>query len=292
MTGSVAVMIIIGIILILASFFVSEKLTKKEDVFNVDLLTVDDNYEFSERELRVIRRKIEDVIAEQAKDILYETNDSLSNMANEKTMALGDYAVAVCDEIEKNHKEVMFLYSMLEDKQKEIMKTVKTVDETSKNLKEMISELKKERRLDETLKEPMPKMSAIDQLTNLTRMKKEAEQLQLTGNVQAAEEVPEETKPAVPDRQAESVKVQEYTEEIEESETESKDTESEDIFAEMDETELDFEDELEEEFQENENSNDIILEMYKNGNSIIDIAKQLGLGVGEVKLVIDLYRGE
>ncbi|MDE6761095.1 MAG: hypothetical protein K2J90_10535 [Lachnospiraceae bacterium] len=292
MTGSVAVMIIIGIILILASFFVSEKLTKKEDVFNVDLLTVDDNYEFSERELRVIRRKIEDVIAEQAKDILYETNDSLSNMANEKTMALGDYAVAVCDEIEKNHKEVMFLYSMLEDKQKEIMKTVKTVDETSKNLKEMISELKKERRLDETLKEPMPKMSAIDQLTNLTRMKKEAEQLQLTGNVQAAEEVPEETKPAVPDRQAESVKVQEYTEEIEEQETESKDTESEDIFAEMDETELDFEDELEEEFQENENSNDIILEMYKNGNSIIDIAKQLGLGVGEVKLVIDLYRGE
>ena len=103
MTGSVAVMIIIGIILILASFFVSEKLTKKEDVFNVDLLTVDDNYEFSERELRVIRRKIEDVIAQQAKDILYETNDSLSNMANEKTMALGDYAVAVCDEIEKNH---------------------------------------------------------------------------------------------------------------------------------------------------------------------------------------------
>lgn len=285
-------MIIIGIILILASFFVSEKLTKKEDVFNVDLLTVDDNYEFSERELRVIRRKIEDVIAQQAKDILYETNDSLSNMANEKTMALGDYAVAVCDEIEKNHKEVMFLYSMLEDKQKEIMKTVKTVDETSKNLKEMISELKKERRLDETLKEPMPKMSAIDQLTNLTRMKKEAEQLQLAGNVQAAEEVPEETKPAIPDRQTESVKVQEYTEEIEEQETESKDMESEDIFAEMDETELDFEDELEEEFQENENSNDIILEMYRNGNSIIDIAKQLGLGVGEVKLVIDLYRGE
>ena len=292
MTGSVAVMIIIGIILILASFFVSEKLTRKEDVFNVDLLTVDDNYEFSERELRVIRRKIEDVIAEQAKDILYETNDSLSNMANEKTMALGDYAVAVCDEIEKNHKEVMFLYSMLEDKQKEIMNTVKTVDETSRNLKEMISELKKERRLDETLKEPMPKMSAIDQLTNLTRMKKEAEQLQMTGNVQVAEEIPEEEKPEVPVRQTASAKVQEYAEVIEEPETESTDMESEDIFAEVDQTELDFEDELEEEFQENENSNDIILEMYKNGNSIIDIAKQLGLGVGEVKLVIDLYRGE
>ena len=46
------------------------------------------------------------------------------------------------------------------------------------------------------------------------------------------------------------------------------------------------------ESEENENSNDIILELYQKGESIIEIAKQLGLGVEEVKLVIDLYRGE
>ena len=79
MTVSVVVMIIIGLILSIASFFISEKITKKEDSFNVDLLTVDENYEFSERELRIIRRKIEDVIANQAKDILYETNESISS---------------------------------------------------------------------------------------------------------------------------------------------------------------------------------------------------------------------
>ena len=49
---------------------------------------------------------------------------------------------------------------------------------------------------------------------------------------------------------------------------------------------------MDEEFEANSNSNEIILEMHRNGNSIIDIAKQLGLGVGEVKLVIDLYQGE
>jgi hypothetical protein len=32
--------------------------------------------------------------------------------------------------------------------------------------------------------------------------------------------------------------------------------------------------------------------MYRNGDNIITIAKELGLGVGEVKLVIDLYQGE
>ena len=105
MTPTIVVMIVIGLVFIIASFFVSEKLSKKVTDANIDLLTVKDDYEFSDRELQIIKRKIEDVIAKQAKDILYETNDSLSTMANEKTMALGDYAVTVCDEIEKNHKK-------------------------------------------------------------------------------------------------------------------------------------------------------------------------------------------
>ena len=37
---------------------------------------------------------------------------------------------------------------------------------------------------------------------------------------------------------------------------------------------------------------DVILEMHKSGLSILEIAKHLGLGVGEVKLVVDLYQGE
>lgn len=39
------------------------------------------------------------------------------------------------------------------------------------------------------------------------------------------------------------------------------------------------------------NQNDEILELHRNGRSDVAIARQLGLGVGEVKLVIDLYRG-
>lgn len=38
------------------------------------------------------------------------------------------------------------------------------------------------------------------------------------------------------------------------------------------------------------NSNDKILELYSQGKSKVAIAQELGLGVGEVKLVIDLYR--
>lgn len=40
-----------------------------------------------------------------------------------------------------------------------------------------------------------------------------------------------------------------------------------------------------------ENNNDRILRLHKDGMSHVDIAKELGLGVGEVKLVINLFKG-
>lgn len=39
------------------------------------------------------------------------------------------------------------------------------------------------------------------------------------------------------------------------------------------------------------NNNERILELHKKGKSNVAIAKELGLGVGEVKLVIDLFKG-
>lgn len=40
-----------------------------------------------------------------------------------------------------------------------------------------------------------------------------------------------------------------------------------------------------------ENNNDKILRLHREGISSVDIAKELGLGVGEVKLVINLFKG-
>ena len=40
-----------------------------------------------------------------------------------------------------------------------------------------------------------------------------------------------------------------------------------------------------------ENNNDRILKLHNEGMSYVDIAKELGLGVGEVKLVINLFKG-
>lgn len=288
MTVTIIVMIIIGIVFIISSFFITEHFTNKEKSVNLDLLTIQDDYEFSERELQIIKNKIEDVIASQAKDILYETNDSLSAMANEKTIALGDYAVTVCDEIEKNHKEVMFLYSMLDDKQKEIMNTVKLVDGSKEEVKELLQKVKEDLDVVESSspktvksnteneikpkdeKTDYPKNSALEQLEYL---KKSKESIPLED---------EEQQPIASSDDARDTDALDLDVDIAE----------EDLFSEIDHTDIDFDEVLEAEFSENENSNEIILEMYQNGTSILEIAKQLGLGVGEVRLVIDLYQGE
>ena len=39
------------------------------------------------------------------------------------------------------------------------------------------------------------------------------------------------------------------------------------------------------------NNNEKILQLSKEGKSNVEIAKELGLGIGEVKLVIDLFKG-
>jgi hypothetical protein len=259
MTLPVVVMILIGIAFVIVSFIVSENLFENnKDNDKTAFPSIDENYQFSEREQQIIKRKIEDVIANHAKDIIYDTNESLSNMANEKTMALGDYAVAVCDEIEKNHKEVMFLYSMLDDKQKEIMKTVKDVDNVKSEVKSMINE---------------------------------AESIEHNNVVKQQEEVnPHQD---VQQERNEDVNFDSLNEADEGSlDEDASNVGMDDIFAEIDRTDIDFDEVLEEDFNQNANSNDIILEMYRNGNSVVSIAKELGLGVGEVKLVIDLYQGE
>lgn len=289
MTVTVVVMILLGIAFVIVSFIISEKLTKNEENINLDLMTVDENYEFSDRELQIIKRKIEDVIATQAKDILYQTNESLSNMANEKTMALGDYAVAVCDDIEKNHKEVMFLYSMLDDKQKEIMKTVNDVDSFKREINNLLNDVREENDRFSNMVEASNNIDIHDHMTvdNKQTVIKEEVHIDDVDSHFSDENQYTDSYNDIDDTMNESNIYSDDNDTFSESVDENLD----DIFAEIDKTDIDFDEVLENDFRDDANANDIVLEMYRNGHSIIEIAKELGLGVGEVKLVIDLYQG-
>lgn len=46
---------------------------------------------------------------------------------------------------------------------------------------------------------------------------------------------------------------------------------------------------IDEDEQMQANNNSVILDLYNQGKSIIEIAKELGIGIGEVRLVVDLF---
>lgn len=209
------IVLIIGIICIVISFLLVERkddIKEQEDELP-EKNHIGEDYELNEEELAILQSKVRDKIMEDANEVIYDAEQSLSTVTNEKMMALGDYAVTVCDEIEKNHKEVMFLYSMLNDKEQEIKRLMA---ETQEQIKEL----------------------------------KQASELAVEAYVQG--ETFEET-------------------EILEEDAELQEPIEEDTSG---------------------NINDIILQMNKNGMSIMKIARELGLGVGEVKLVVDLFKGE
>lgn len=82
---------------------------------------------------RQARETVEDVIGTLTEDVTANAERELSRLSNEKIMAVHDYSETVLGEISKSHNEVMFLYSMLDDKDKEIRKTVAELDSTLKN---------------------------------------------------------------------------------------------------------------------------------------------------------------
>lgn len=214
----VIIVMMVGIVFIVISIvgMKTDGTTNAEAGTEINRIT--DEYELNEEEIAVLQRRVSDKISADVEEVLYNADQSLSTMSNEKMIALGDYAVTVCDEIEKNHKEVMFLYSMLGDKEKELKALVAEAEAKS-------AELKK------------------------------ANDLALEAYVESESELQTEEAPNGVEK-------------------------------------TDFEELAEESVPQEDNINDIILEMKQNGMSIMEIARELGLGVGEVKLVVDLYQGD
>ena len=146
----------------------------------------------------------------------------------------------------------MFLYDMLNEKKKEINNTVRDLNVVKKEIKE------------ET-KQPCQKTrqeTVLDQLDAVS----ESVADETGADVSAFDEQPKKKRAGnaktAASRARNTVK----------KETERKDNKDITVF-------------------ENGNNNEKILEMSRAGKSNMEIAKTLGIGTGEVKLVVDLFKG-
>ena len=101
MTGLQIAMIVIGMVCLIGSFFVSEKLSKAD---------LEEMKKMSEQEIKVILdARMQDAAAQ----------------IDEKILAISEYSDTVLTSMNKSHDEIVFLYDMLNDKQERVTELMK-----------------------------------------------------------------------------------------------------------------------------------------------------------------------
>lgn len=130
-----------GALLIAASFFIPEK---NEEHFEGDISEIvrEEVKKSMEDESENMRKHVDDVVNEAVGYAEEKTERTLERLTNEKIMAVNEYSDTVLDEINKNHKEVMFMYDMLNDKHKNLKSTVSEAAEAAKEAQKTTEELK------------------------------------------------------------------------------------------------------------------------------------------------------
>lgn len=130
------VLIVIGIIAFAASFFVTEKMSQK-DLDQITLLSEVDLKLIAEKQVKSVMGQVVSSVDEVIEDSMHVAKRGLEKETNRKIMAVSEYSDTVMNEINKTHNEIMFLYSMLSDKQAETANMVSDLQRVAKQIREM-----------------------------------------------------------------------------------------------------------------------------------------------------------
>ena len=223
MTAVEITLIIVGIVFLLVSFLVQEKLSPK-DIESITNLSENELKIIVEKQLKNANDQVEDAITDVVEDKTETTKRALEKETNEKIMAIDEYSNTVLESMNKTHNEILFLYSMLNDKHTELTDLAAQLQQFSEQMKHTENEV----------------------LENLAL---------------AAQDVRQKVNETKPIDENEVI--------LASLGTDAKGTEQDQI-----------------------NHNDRILMLHQQGLSDVEIARELGLGLGEVKRVIGLFKGE
>ena len=237
MTAIEVALLLIGVVFILGSFFIIEKLSPSE-LSRVSELSEDELRIVMDRELETAGAKISDM-ADQAVDLsMNQIQRKMEKDTNEKIMAISEYSDSVMEKLQKINNEVTFLYSMLGDKHTEL-------NESMTQLNDLILACQ-----------------SVQAQTEAAQLQYQEAQNHPTKD--AGEKEPDKTSEEADLRkQPEDLKAQAGTDPVEDPDTEN-----------------------------SASAKEKILERYRSGEDLKDVARDLGLGYGEVKLIVELYKGE
>ena len=249
MTMIEIILLLVGCVFMIGSFFISEKLSSSE-LNKIAELSEDELKKIIEREVNNAGTQMDDVIEQKIEEAGEQAERAMEKESNEQIMQIHEYSETVMESMKKTHDEIMFLYSMLNDKHTEMTSMTGDLQRLAadiRNLQENMSA-----KAGTSIRKPVAESHVAQQPV----MKQNAVVQPMTETIDVQPE-PE-------------VQVNRF-QEIQEPEQKTEKPETADAQG---------------------MSNDMILKLYEQGLSKVEIAKQLGRGFGEVNLVIELYKGD
>lgn len=252
------ILLIFGGLVFTISFFLPSGRKKETD--NIPGIDEEEIKEIIDKEIEEAKTQIHDIVDETINYSMEKTERSMERITNEKIMAVNEFSGTVLEQINKNHKEAVFLYDMLNDKHESLKTAVSEASKAAEEVKQTVKEA-----------EFLPF---------------KPEKVEIVSASEEKEEKPEKPrkKTTRKAKTAESEKLQEP----EKAETSVKSDESSEKTQKAAKVDVSL---AAGGKAVSGNSNEKILELHKAGKSNMAIAKELGLGIGEVKLVIDLFEG-
>lgn len=160
------IFVLLGIGILIASCFVGSKEDKTESA----VLLPEEALEMQKQELK---KYAELILEEKSEDMIVKTDDYLSKISNEKIMSVNDFSTQIIEKIDANHKEVVFLYDMLNQKEDEIKQTVQQFNKEKQEMQEAVDDIVKlTKQLKATVQKKEESKSASAEKTKKTEHKK------------------------------------------------------------------------------------------------------------------------
>ncbi len=236
------IFVLLGVGILIASCFVGKKeqLKTQENPGSEEII---------EAQKQEIKKYAEHILEEKSEEYIVKTDDYLSKVSNEKIMSVNEFSSQIFEKIDANHKEVVFLYDMLNQKEDELKQEVQKFDAEKLEMQKATEQII---RLTKQMKQSATKTDSQKAVTaeknKKTELKKEA------GKSVGGKPVQGQKRPEIPVTQS------------------------------APDGQMEFTDMMQADQQQKE-----VLMLHKQGKSILDISRALGMGQGEVKLIIGLY---
>lgn len=313
------VLLIIGIAFFVASFFLPDG-KSEQDEYRDDEKRI---RELVDKQIESAKERIEDMVDETVNYSIEKTERALERLSNEKIMAVDEYSETVLKKINDNHNEAVFLYDMLNDKDEKLKNSGDELKAKDEELKAKSEELRardealreqeelraqeekkaEERRKAEAARiaEEEARLAYEEERNRELRLQFEEEQRKMEAERAFAPLDPEkvyviEGEGIIEPVSEVLVNAPTDNKEVKEPKTTKAKTSNKTAKAQTKTNKASKSDDepgLLVSFQKGEeikkNKNDEIRRLHDEGKSNMAIAKELGLGVGEVKLVLDLF---